>query len=161
MKLGGRHIARQRIPLANVHLTLLNKFGIEQKSLPTYRNDFGAVSANPPLPLRLLPCWIARDRAYSERRKWRRECSTLWASPLLSPLSSHRTHQRSKLTDKLAIVDGGGSNVLAFRRPDGLVLVDTGSPTHRGQRVATLTSLRELQGTHPFQYALPSRSDRQ
>src|SRR5215510_6667067 len=32
MKLGGQHIApAQRIPLANVHLTLLNKFGIEQE----------------------------------------------------------------------------------------------------------------------------------
>ena len=31
MKVGGQHIApAQRIPLANVHLTLLNKFGIEQ-----------------------------------------------------------------------------------------------------------------------------------
>jgi hypothetical protein len=31
MKLGGQHIApAQRLPLANVHLTLLNKFGIEQ-----------------------------------------------------------------------------------------------------------------------------------
>ena len=31
MKLGGQHIApTQRRPLANVHLTLLNKFGIEQ-----------------------------------------------------------------------------------------------------------------------------------
>jgi hypothetical protein len=31
MKLGGQHIApAQRVPLANVHLTLLNKFGIEQ-----------------------------------------------------------------------------------------------------------------------------------
>jgi hypothetical protein len=29
MKLGGQHIAStQRLPLANVHLTLLNKFGI-------------------------------------------------------------------------------------------------------------------------------------
>jgi hypothetical protein len=32
MKLGGQHISpAQRIPLANVHLTLLNKFGIEQE----------------------------------------------------------------------------------------------------------------------------------
>ena len=32
MKLGGQHIApAQRLPLANVHLTLLNKFGIEQE----------------------------------------------------------------------------------------------------------------------------------
>jgi hypothetical protein len=32
LKQGGQHIApAQRIPLANVHLTLLNKFGIEQE----------------------------------------------------------------------------------------------------------------------------------
>jgi hypothetical protein len=33
MKLGGQHIAPERqTPLSNVHLTLLNKFGIEQAS---------------------------------------------------------------------------------------------------------------------------------
>jgi len=33
MKLGGQHISPERqSPLANVHLTLLNKFGIEQKT---------------------------------------------------------------------------------------------------------------------------------
>jgi hypothetical protein len=32
MKLGGQHLElKQRSPLANVHLTLLNKFGIEQE----------------------------------------------------------------------------------------------------------------------------------
>jgi hypothetical protein len=32
MKLGGQHVApAQRVPLANVHLTLLNKFGFEQE----------------------------------------------------------------------------------------------------------------------------------
>jgi hypothetical protein len=42
LKQGGRHIApRERTPLANVHLTLLNKVGIEQK---TFADSTGKIS---------------------------------------------------------------------------------------------------------------------
>jgi hypothetical protein len=42
MKLGGQHIApSQRTPLANVHLTLLNKAGIEQNN---FANSTGIIS---------------------------------------------------------------------------------------------------------------------
>jgi hypothetical protein len=42
IKLGGRHIVpRERMPLANVHLTLLNKIGIEQK---TFADSTGTIS---------------------------------------------------------------------------------------------------------------------
>jgi hypothetical protein len=42
IKQGGRHIAlRQQTPLANVHLTLLNKIGIEQK---TFGDSTGTIS---------------------------------------------------------------------------------------------------------------------
>src|SRR5580704_2141576 len=35
---------------------------------------------------------------------------------------------QQRLSDKLAVVDGGGANVLAFSTGDGLVLVDSGAP---------------------------------
>jgi len=42
IKLGGRHIVpRERMPLANVHLTLLNKIGIEQKA---FADSTGTIS---------------------------------------------------------------------------------------------------------------------
>ena len=44
---------------------------------------------------------------------------TVWAS---------RRVAAQQLTDKFAIVDGGGSNVLTFSTDDGLVLVDSGAP---------------------------------
>jgi glyoxylase-like metal-dependent hydrolase (beta-lactamase superfamily II) len=43
----------------------------------------------------------------------------LWAAP--------RTFGRP-LTDKVAVLDGGGANVVAFSTDDGLVLVDSGAP---------------------------------
>src|SRR5579872_2710972 len=46
-----------------------------------------------------------------------------------------------RLTDKLAVVDGGGSNVLAFSAGDGLVLVDSGAPKSGELVMAALMSL--------------------
>jgi glyoxylase-like metal-dependent hydrolase (beta-lactamase superfamily II) len=46
-----------------------------------------------------------------------------------------------RLTDKLAVMDGGGSNVLAFASGDGLVLVDSGAPNSGEQVMAALMSL--------------------
>ena len=34
----------------------------------------------------------------------------------------------TKLTDKISVVDGGGTNIVAFSTGDGLLLVDTGAP---------------------------------
>jgi glyoxylase-like metal-dependent hydrolase (beta-lactamase superfamily II) len=48
-----------------------------------------------------------------------------------------------RLTDKLAVVDGGGANVLAFSGGDGIVLVDSGAPKS-GDRV--MAALHELAG---------------
>jgi cyclase len=45
------------------------------------------------------------------------------------------------LTDRLSLVTSGGTNVLALRTPDGLVLVDSGAP-NTGDRL--LESLRQL-----------------
>jgi glyoxylase-like metal-dependent hydrolase (beta-lactamase superfamily II) len=49
---------------------------------------------------------------------------TLWASSRIA------TAQQpvAKLTGTLAVIDGGGANVLAFSTGDGLVLVDSGAP---------------------------------
>ena len=43
-----------------------------------------------------------------------------------------------RLTEKLAVVDAGGSNVLAFSAGDGLVLVDSGPPKSGDQVMAAL-----------------------
>ncbi|HEX4133789.1 MAG TPA: MBL fold metallo-hydrolase [Bryobacteraceae bacterium] len=57
---------------------------------------------------------------------------TAWAMP--------RMASAQKLNDKLTIVDGGGSNVLAFAAGDGLVLVDTGAPKSGDKVKAALNS---------------------
>ncbi len=49
-----------------------------------------------------------------------------WASPRM--LYAQQTGGARRLTDQLAVVDGGGSNVLVFSGADGMVLVDSGAP---------------------------------
>ena len=46
-----------------------------------------------------------------------------------------------RLTDKMAVVDGGGSNVLAVSTGEGVVLVDGGAPKSGDQVMAALKSL--------------------
>jgi glyoxylase-like metal-dependent hydrolase (beta-lactamase superfamily II) len=46
-----------------------------------------------------------------------------------------------RLTDRLAVVDGGGANVLAFSGTDGLVLVDSGAPQSGESVIAALNGL--------------------
>jgi glyoxylase-like metal-dependent hydrolase (beta-lactamase superfamily II) len=43
-----------------------------------------------------------------------------------------------RLLDKLAIIDGGGTNIVAFSSMDGLVLVDSGGPNNGDRIVAAL-----------------------
>jgi cyclase len=58
------------------------------------------------------------------------------------------------LTDRLALVTSGGTNVLAFTSPDGLVLVDSGAPDRSDALMASLRALtpvgqaRTLFNTH-------------
>jgi glyoxylase-like metal-dependent hydrolase (beta-lactamase superfamily II) len=40
--------------------------------------------------------------------------------------------------DKIAILDGGGTNIVAFSAPDGLVLVDSGAPNNGDKVLAAL-----------------------
>jgi cyclase len=48
---------------------------------------------------------------------------------------------RGQRADKLAVINGGGSNIVAFSTPDGLVLVDGGAPKSGDQVMAALKGL--------------------
>jgi glyoxylase-like metal-dependent hydrolase (beta-lactamase superfamily II) len=49
-----------------------------------------------------------------------------------------------RLTDRMILVDGGGSNVLAFSTGDGFVLVDGGAPKSFDRVMASLANVRAL-----------------
>jgi glyoxylase-like metal-dependent hydrolase (beta-lactamase superfamily II) len=69
---------------------------------------------------------------------------TVWASPRVLSAQQPVAGAR-RLTDSLSVIDGGGSNVLAFSAPssggDGLVLVDGGAPKSGDQVMAALKGL--------------------
>jgi glyoxylase-like metal-dependent hydrolase (beta-lactamase superfamily II) len=58
----------------------------------------------------------------------------------LALAASRRMSAQQKLTDQLAIVDGGGANVIAFSSGDALVLVDSGAPQSGEKVMAALKS---------------------
>jgi cyclase len=62
---------------------------------------------------------------------------TLWASPRV--LKAQQGVQR--LTEKFAVIDGGGSNVLAFSTSDGLILVDGGAPKSGDKVMAAIKNV--------------------
>jgi glyoxylase-like metal-dependent hydrolase (beta-lactamase superfamily II) len=64
---------------------------------------------------------------------------TLWAPPLLR--AQQQTGGVRKLTNTLSVLDGGGSNIVAFTTTEGIVLVDTGAPNTTEQVMASLKSL--------------------
>lgn len=72
----------------------------------------------------------------------------MWAGPRL--LTGQQAAGGSRrLTDQLAVVDGGGSNVLAFSSGEGLVLVDSGAPKSGDKVVAALKGkVQTLFNTH-------------
>ena len=63
-----------------------------------------------------------------------------WAAPLVRAAQSPSAAVR-RLNESFAVIDAGGSNVLALSTSDGLVLVDTGPPQHREQLLAQLKGL--------------------
>jgi glyoxylase-like metal-dependent hydrolase (beta-lactamase superfamily II) len=71
--------------------------------------------------------------------------ATLWTFP-----RTVRGQQAHRLADKLSIVDGGGSNVLAFSAAEGLVLVDSGAPKSGDKVMAGLgaSKVQTLFNTH-------------
>jgi cyclase len=62
--------------------------------------------------------------------------ATLTSSRVLSAQQAFRGGRR--LTEQMAVVDGGGSNVLAFFTGEGFVLVDGGAPTSLDRVMASL-----------------------
>lgn len=54
--------------------------------------------------------------------------------------ASRRMSAQQKLTDQLAIVDGGGTNVVAFSSGGALLLVDSGAPQSGDKVMAALQS---------------------
>jgi len=61
---------------------------------------------------------------------------TLWVPRLLKA-----QQPVTKLTDTLAVIDGGGANVTAFSTSEGFVLVDSGAPKSGDAVMAALNSL--------------------
>ena len=54
--------------------------------------------------------------------------ASLFGSLVLPRRSAAQQTGLLTLTDRLSLVTSGGTNVLAFASPDGLVLVDSGTP---------------------------------
>jgi len=67
--------------------------------------------------------------------------ASLFGSLVLPCRSAAQQTGLLTLTDRLSLVTSGGTNVLAFASPDGLVLVDSGAPDRSD---ALMTSLRAL-----------------
>ncbi len=68
----------------------------------------------------------------------------VWGAPRVQaqPTSLRR------LNEKLAVVDGGGSNILVFSAGDGLLLVDSGAPKSGEQVMAALKNLSSEAKVH-------------
>ncbi|HEX4998686.1 MAG TPA: MBL fold metallo-hydrolase [Terriglobia bacterium] len=74
---------------------------------------------------------------------------TLWASPWARAAQQASGAQGvRRLTDKLVVVDGGGTNVVAFSTGDGLLLVDTGVPNYGDKLVAALKGVATNSKVH-------------
>jgi glyoxylase-like metal-dependent hydrolase (beta-lactamase superfamily II) len=72
---------------------------------------------------------------------------TAWTSRRLSA----QLPAGGRLADKLAVLDGGGANVVAFSADDGFVLVDSGAPKSGDKVVGALgsnTKVHTLFNTH-------------
>ncbi len=58
----------------------------------------------------------------------RREVLKTGIAATLGLCVSRRVYAQQRLSDKIALIDAGGANVLALSTDDGLVLVDSGAP---------------------------------
>jgi glyoxylase-like metal-dependent hydrolase (beta-lactamase superfamily II) len=61
---------------------------------------------------------------------------------------------QGRLPEKFAVIDGGGTNVVAFSSTDGLVLVDSGAPKSGGKVMAALGSNAKVQTLFNTHYHL-------
>jgi glyoxylase-like metal-dependent hydrolase (beta-lactamase superfamily II) len=75
---------------------------------------------------------------------------TAWAPRRLSA----QQPAGGRLTDKLAVVDGGGANVVAFSAGDGFVLVDSGAPKSGERVMAALGAKAKVQTLFNTHYHL-------
>ena len=79
---------------------------------------------------------------------------SLWAVPLLRAQQPASAISASRVTDKLSVIDAGGTNVVAFSTGDGLLLVDSGVPKNGDllvdvlKRVSTNSKVNTLFNTH-------------
>ena len=96
-----------------------------------------------------------RRQSHVDRREFLKGAATgmlLWTSP--GALRGQQAVGVQRLTDKLAVIDAGGANVVALVADDGLVLVDCGAPKSGEQVMAGLknlapaTKVRTLFNTH-------------
>jgi cyclase len=63
----------------------------------------------------------------------------MWASPLArAAQQAGAANGVLRLSDKIAVVDGSGSNIVAFSTSEGLLLVDSGAPKYGEKLVAAL-----------------------
>ncbi len=72
--------------------------------------------------------------------------ASLFGSLVLPRRSAAQQTGLLALTDRLSLVTSGGTNVLAFASPDGLVLVDSGAPDRSDALMASLRALTPGQG---------------
>ncbi len=72
----------------------------------------------------------------------------VWASPLARGQQAAAANGVRRLTNKIAVVDGGGSNVVALSTGDGLLLVDSGVPKYGEKLVATLKDVAANSKVH-------------
>src|SRR5688500_6932376 len=71
---------------------------------------------------------------------------TLWASPLLH--AGQQTTGVRRLTNAISVLDGGGSNVVAFSSAAGTVLVAPGAPGNGDRLLAALKGLAGHSSVH-------------
>jgi glyoxylase-like metal-dependent hydrolase (beta-lactamase superfamily II) len=64
----------------------------------------------------------------------------VWASPLMQA-GQQAVGGVRRLTDAMAVLDGGGSNIVALSSSDGVLLVDTGAPGSGDRVMASLKGL--------------------
>ena len=72
--------------------------------------------------------------------------ASLLGSLVLPRRSAAQQTSLLALTDRLVLVTSGGTNVLAFASPDGLVLVDSGAPDRSDALMASLRAWTPGQG---------------
>jgi len=72
---------------------------------------------------------------------------TVWAAPLRAQQSAAGTGVR-RLSDKIAMVDAGGTNVVALSTTEGLLVVDSGAPKSGDKLIASLKEVSANSKVH-------------